>query len=392
MERKRIAIVVQRYGPEVLGGSESLARSLAHLLADVYDVDVLTTCAKDYVTWKNEFPPGESMDGPVRVIRFAVDRQRSKWFNLYNALMLKVPHTRWMEELWMKLQGPCSAELVSCVEANRKSYHAVVFLTYLYGTTYYASRALRRGYVLVPTAHDEPYLQFGLYRDVFEGASRVICLTGEEQGLVENALGVPRDRCSVIGVPLEDCEGDPVATAEKYGLEGNYLVYVGRIDAMKNVYALVEYFNRYVAERDSDLRLVLCGDGPLQVPSSERIRRLGFVPEGDKFGILRGALASVQPSRYESYSISTIESMACGTPVLANGDCEVLEGHCKKSGGGITYTSYDEFRDSLDRIHNENGLRERMAQTGRSYALENYSTSAVGKKYISLLDGLTTNS
>ena len=75
-ERPPLAIVVQRYGADIAGGSESLARSVAERLAAFYDVTVYTTCARDYVTWRNELPAGEETLNGVRVLRFKVEEER----------------------------------------------------------------------------------------------------------------------------------------------------------------------------------------------------------------------------------------------------------------------------------------------------------------------------
>ena len=73
----KLAVVVQRYGVEVSGGAELHARYIAEHLSRHADVRVLTTCARDYITWKNEFPAGETLVNAIPVERFPVARERN---------------------------------------------------------------------------------------------------------------------------------------------------------------------------------------------------------------------------------------------------------------------------------------------------------------------------
>jgi hypothetical protein len=72
----KLAVVVQRYGADINGGAELHARYIAEHLARHAEVEVLTTCARDYITWKNELAAGEERVNGVRVRRFPVAQPR----------------------------------------------------------------------------------------------------------------------------------------------------------------------------------------------------------------------------------------------------------------------------------------------------------------------------
>jgi len=124
----RIAFVVPRYGPDIIGGAETAARLLAEHLVSVkgWQVDVLTTCAEDFVTWDDVYPPGEEWIAGVRVVRIPSASGREPSFHPLSAALLADPGAASSEEAgrWLDLQGPVSPDLAEA--AMRMELHAVI--------------------------------------------------------------------------------------------------------------------------------------------------------------------------------------------------------------------------------------------------------------------------
>src|SRR6266545_1660731 len=137
----RIAFIVQRYGTEILGGSEYHCRLIAERLAPKHQVEVLTTCAQDYVTWKNEYPEGSDRVMGVTVRRFANARTRD-----IHAF------TREDELEWLRQQGPWCPALLEYLERNQHQYDVLIFFTYLYAPTALGTKIAPHKSILVPSA------------------------------------------------------------------------------------------------------------------------------------------------------------------------------------------------------------------------------------------------
>src|SRR5262245_49177182 len=155
----KLVIVVQRYGAEINGGAELHARYVAERLASHADIRVLTTCARDYVSWRNEWPPGEERVNGIPVERFAVAHER----NLMNCRnrserVLHGQHSVQDELRWLDSQGPASPTLMKRLTRVADECDFVLLFSIRYSPAFYGGRSAAHKAVLVPTAEREASL------------------------------------------------------------------------------------------------------------------------------------------------------------------------------------------------------------------------------------------
>lgn len=416
MAKKKIALVNQRYGLEVNGGSEYYTRLIAERLAKDYDVEVLTSKALSYETWANHYKKNKEIINGVKVRRFKVVKERNETaMRLLGKLIAGKAqlNKKFLCDLWVKAQGPQVPGLIDFIRTHKEEYAAIIFVTYLYYPTVVGMPEAKERAIFIPTAHDEPYIHFQSHAPLFTMPRAVIYLTDEEKALV-NKLYHNEDIPSIVaGVGVDVPEKvDNTAFREKYDIKGDYLIYTGRVDASKGCDRMFEYFQKYlkgktgaedgqgrsqarngiasqyasVGDNGDNLTLVVMGQQFMDIPEDEHIRYLGFVSEEDKFGGVAGAKALWLPSPFESLSISVLEAMALNVPVLVNGECEVLRGHCEKSGGGLYYTDYDSCREALERILKDQQCQEEMGRNAGIYIRENYLWEQILNKIKRLIE------
>jgi glycosyltransferase involved in cell wall biosynthesis len=389
MKRLRLAFVVQRYGPEIDGGAEYECRRVAEALAPHHDVEVLTTCARDYLTWQNVYRPGLETVHGVRVRRFPVERpRRVRAFGRYADWLYAHPHTWFDEAEWVRRQGPLALGLVEWIRDHAGDHDGFLFFTYLYLPTVLGLPLVADKAVLVPTAHDERPIYLDLFRSLFRLPRAIVFQVEEEKAFVEARFHTGHLPSAVIGGGV-----DPVADAQpdrfrrQTGLAGPYLLYVGRVDVEKGCGALADAFLAWRARSREALSLVFMGTEAMRLPRHPAVRALGFRPEAEKWDALTGATALVMPSPHESFSFVLLEAWAQGTPVLATSGSPVLRGHVERSGGGLLYdgTAAD-FAARLDALLADEALRKTLGERGRAYVEARYRWPGVTQRYLELLD------
>ena len=409
----KIAFIVQRYGAEILGGSEYHCRLIAERLAPKHQVEVLTTCAQDYVSWKNEYPEGTDRIRGVTVRRFANARMRDiQAFNRYSEWIFTSPRSRDDEMEWLRQQGPWCPALLEYLERNQQQYDVLIFFTYLYAPTVLGIRIAPHKSILVPTAHDEPAIHLGIYRELFEAPAGIAYNTDVERRFLTEHFSIRAVEEETVGCGVDLPHGHAAAREEEPGetpeqepddserplhwrphlagrgvlfrrrhrLHGPIALYGGRIDPGKGCEELIEYFSSYVQD-GGDAQLVLMGVKLMPLPEDPFIRFAGRLSDDERLQALEAATVVVVPSPYESLSLLALEAFAVGSPILANARSDVLVDHCVKSNAGLYYADRDEFVEALKLLMGDPRLRHAMGRNGRQYVRAKYRWDVILSKY-----------
>lgn len=388
----RLLYVSPRYGAEVAGGAELQCRQFATRLAALgHDVHVLTSCATNYVDWADSYEPGQSELDGVTVHRLRVRAPRTD--RLFGPLNARVPWGRkpipkYLAEEWMRMQGPELRGMEDWLEEHAVGFDVVSCVPYLYNTTWVTLRQLagRVPTLLHPATHDEPPLYLPLFDLMFRLPTAMAFFTEEERDLVVRRFRVA-PVSEVVGIGAElDRPSDEHRFRSSYDLgAAPYLLFVGRLDPGKGSLELFDYFVEHKRRHPDNLKLVFLGDPVRPVEAHEDVIVTGFVDDRTKDDAMAGALALVQPSYFESFSMVLTEAWAHRVPALVQGRCAVLRGQAERSGGGIPYEGFAQFSEAVVMLRSNSRLGAALGARGRIYVEERYNWERVLERYESLM-------
>lgn len=404
----RIAVVVQRFGEDILGGAETHAGLMARLLAREHEVEVVTTTARDYHEWRDAYPEGRTEEGGLVVRRFRVAQGRQPGWHALSRLLhdgfeasgfarlsaearaaFAGRVRAWpdaLQEEFVRGQGPVAPGLLA--HLREAAHDRVLFVTYLYPTTYDGIAAVAPGRAsVVPTLHDEPPAYLPVFGRRLQRA-RLLCSTQAEIALLGRLHpGVAFDS-RLLGYGIDLPAARPAAA---YGAPADgraaYLLYAGRIDSQKGIIDLLDWYRVLRETMPSPPRLVLVGEAAIPLPRLPGLEPLGFVDEGRKIELMRGALALVHPSPYESLGIVLLEAMGCATPILVRGSCEVMVEHCRRGGGGIWVDDAAGFAVAVQRLAADPGLCRALGRAGRVFVEAEYAMPAYARRILGEIAG-----
>ncbi len=408
----KFAFIAPRYGAELEAGAEHACRLLAEQVSERHDVDVLTTCARDSRTWKNEYSEGMDRVRGTLVRRFAVSQPHdANAFRVFSERLFAGVTARAEELEWVRRAGPWSPGLLDFLKRQHRSYDVLVFFSLWNPLTVHGLQIAPERSLLFPHLHLHPALRFGLWAELLMAPRGLGFLSTAESRLLRSYVRVSPEHQETVGIGIdpspeqayprhqqnpadtviaEDArvtepevsedvaylEGRGIPFRRRHRLYGTLALYGGRVEPDNGCEEMLEYFDTYAAS-DGDTALVLMGLKLMKVPDEPYIRLAGVLPERERMIAYEAADVTLAPTAEDLLAQPVLESLAVGTPVLASARNMAAVDHCRAANAGLYYANRDEFVEALRLLTTNTRLRERLGENGRNYVRQEYRWDAV---------------
>jgi len=397
----KFAFITPRYGADISTGVEHACRLIAEHVCERHDVDVLTTCARDQRTWKNEYSEGSDRVRGVLVRRFGVSQVPDHiGFDALSQRLHTSPHSRADELEWVRLHGPWSPGLLEYLKRANRSYDVLVFFGLWHPLTVHGIETAPERTVLFPYLQLQPALRFGIWPDLARSVRGLGFFSEAERRLLHSYLGVRHPCEEVVGIGVDpppqqayprhqQDPNDAIADDEDQAVEdeseipdylhgrgipfkrrhrlyGRFALYGGRVESDNGCEEMLEYFDTFAAS-DNDASLVLMGVKMMKVPEEPYVRLAGVIPDRERMTAYEAADVTIAPASDDLLAQPLLESLAVGTPVLASARNAAAVEHCRRAGAGLYYGNREEFVGALRLLTSNAQLREKLGGNGRAY-------------------------
>ena len=397
----KFAFVTPRYGADLSAGVEHACRLIAEHVCERHDVDVLTTCARDHRTWKNEYSEGSDRVRGVLVRRFGVSQVPDHiGFDTLSQRLQTSPHSRAEELEWVRLHGPWSPGLIEYLKRANRSYDVLVFFGLWHPLTVHGVDIAPERSVLFPYLQLQPALRFGIWPDLARSVRGLGFFSEAERRLLHSFLGVRHACEEVVGIGVDPppqqayprhqqdpndsitddeedgtedesdapdyLDGRGVPFKRRHRLYGRFALYGGRVESDNGCEEMLEYFDTFAAS-ENDATLVLMGVKMMKVPEERYVRLAGVIPDRERMTAYEAADVTIAPASDDLLAQPLLESLAVGTPVLANARNAAAVDHCRRAGAGLYYRNREEFVGALTLLTSNTQLREKLGGNGRTY-------------------------
>lgn len=278
----------------------------------------------------------------------------------------------------------------------------------------YASPPLHHGR-LVLTVHDISFVHYpALFRTSelaylrlmvkasLKHADRILTSSDYSLRDIEQHYGMAAAKTVVthLGVnsrfrPVPEEPARDVLT-KRYGLEGRFILFVGRLDVRKNIPILLAAFDRIKQKKNLSHKLIVAGkseyhpeklhDIVARCQSNRDIVFTGYIPDSDLPFFYSQADAFVYPSLYEGFGLPCVEAMACGCPVIAS-KAAALPEILGEAARFVDPSDVEGLASSIEKVVSDREVQERMRRDGLERA-RRYDWAATARKTLDVYRNL----
>ncbi|MDI3528407.1 MAG: alpha-maltose-phosphate synthase [Thermoanaerobacter sp.] len=374
MDKLKVTMFTNEYPPNIYGGAGVHVDYLVRELSKLMKVDVRCFGDQDYTA----------------------DNLRVRGYKEWDKLKEN------SDPRYQKVLGPFSIDLAMVKdEIDSDILHCHTWYTFMAG--FLAKKLYDKP--LVVTIHSlEPLrpwkeeqlgngykLSSWMERTGIEAADRVIAVS---QGSKEDILkyyNIPEEKVEVIynGIDLNQYQKtDRNIARKKYGIEGKYILFVGRISRQKGITHLIDAV-KYLPK---DIKVVLCASSPDTQEVLEEVEQKvklydniiwinKMVEKEEIIELYSNAEVFVCPSIYEPFGIINLEAMACKTPVVASATGGIKEVVVHEETGFLVEPgNSEELAKYINILLNNKDLAVKFGENGRKRVEEMFSWESIAKK------------
>lgn len=235
-----------------------------------------------------------------------------------------------------------------------------------------------------------------LQKLALKNTDAVICDSKESKKDIQKYLNFPEGKIHVVYLAADrmftNLTTIPPAVKPKYKLPSKFVLYVGDVNYNKNILNLLD------AVKITGVNLVMVGSAIIsdEIPQvqeinhkisklglQDQVTKTGYIPDADLVAIYNLAIVTLVPSLYEGFGLPLVESMSCGTPVIAAKNSSLTE----VGGEAAFYCKAEDPTDIANKIKKVVGLNEKQLLSVRRKSLENarkYSWSKTAQETINV--------
>lgn len=272
--------------------------------------------------------------------------------------------------------------------------------------------ARRYGIPYVVQAHGSvlPFFQKEGLKNIFDkvfgfkilhGASKVFALTEVEKEQYLK-MGVEEDRIEIVplGINIEEYSDLPEEGIfrEKFNIskDDKLIIFIGRVHEIKGLDLLIDAFKE-LADSEDDVKLAIVGpdDGYMDALNlriaecdlSDKVIVTGPLYKSEKQEALVDCDLFVMPSKYESFTTSGLEAMACGKPLVLTKNNHIHDW----VDGSVGLACDDDkmsLKDSMAEVLFDEELSKKFGMNGRRLIQEKYNWDMINEQILNIYESI----